>query len=199
MPQKSATYLAISFGRLVVGQTTRDDRVDYSQPGFTKARLRSALFSCRLWSSWPPHRQYAGSFQLSSRPGRSYRSWPCNGPHNCGCLPRVRPALRGRGSRRCAGAACAFRAPRIPARCGRNAQLLCSLGCHETVVHFLQSSTVARSPRVGTWLGSEREGCAAQQADQPDALLRVTPLACASVAPRLARGLSATLDRLWER
>jgi hypothetical protein len=44
-------------------------------------------------------------------------------------------------------------------------------------------------------LGSEREASAVQQADEPDALRRVTPLACASVAPRLARGLSAPLDR----
>ena len=49
---------------------------------------------------------------------------------------------------------------------------------------------------MGTRVGSEREGHAVQQADQPVALRRVTPLAnSASVAPRLARGLSATFGR----
>ena len=43
--------------------------------------------------------------------------------------------------------------------------------------------------------GRERGRQAVQQADQPDALRRVTPLACASGAPRLVRGLSAPLAR----
>ena len=43
---------------------------------------------------------------------------------------------------------------------------------------------------VVTRLGSEREGRAVQQPVQPAALRGVTPLACASVAPLLARGLT---------
>jgi hypothetical protein len=42
--------------------------------------------------------------------------------------------------------------------------------------------------------GSERERCAVQQAVQPAALRRVTPLACASGPPRLARRSTAPLD-----
>ena len=74
-----------------------------------------------------------------------------------------------------------------------------SAGCHESGVHFTQSSTVAPSPKVATRLGTRSERHAVQQADQPDALRRVMPLACASGPPRLARGLSATLDRRLER
>ena len=73
------------------------------------------------------------------------------------------------------------------------------VGCHGIAVHFGQSS--APRGRRGWWRGwgTEREGHAVQPADQPDALRRVTPLACASVAPRLARGLSATLYGRPER
>ena len=55
-----------------------------------------------------------------------------------------------------------------------------------------------RSRRHRGWgrgSGSSSEGQAVQQAHQRDALRRVTPLACASVVPRLVRALCATLAR----
>ena len=41
----------------------------------------------------------------------------------------------------------------IPARWRRNAERTRSAGCHEGGVHFSQSSTVALSPKVASWLG----------------------------------------------
>jgi len=78
-------------------------------------------------------------------------------------------------------------------RCTRNAD---SVGPLVATKAAYTSRSLQPSHRRRTWrCGSESrsESLAVQPADQPDALRRVMPLACASGSPRLARGLSATL------